>query len=1835
MACFFKYKGSQYTREQLQDVIKNEGNSKTPTWLNYTINDEQSLRDLMGINKDHTLEQYLNENYKDLLANLKNVNSTVKLEFNNDVNSKYVPSSNIVSISLSEIYDNANKSGLSYDEHLKFMIQHELTHAASEGGLQMDGAEEYMNAILTRVRKAYNTKPFIDELRGEAFTQGGYPYSLQNIKEMIADAHSNAYFIEYLKSLSNGQESLWDKIIDFLRNIIGLPKKDSIYNDIINFTNSETFKDFNDYATNPYNNLLRTFIDPLYGNNYSLNTEFIISGRDLDTPDKDVINGLKDLDKAVYALKKQIQLGAQGKVNAKEAEELGRLLKSFTSLQDQKEKVIEGMNILKNVWNISVRIRSDINRLKTDTTMKEYDKLVALQRLINQSESIEFTKPFINKIIAYLQRSDVETTDTKTTVSQLYQINAIGSYVSSEYNEIVQPLLIKILAAESGAAPALKQIIDERDAWLVRLKAAKTDKEKQYAFDEVDKRNELIHKIPLEETLQAVFAGKIPDASMFDLQAQAMALNGHAMIQALYPFVAHKDIELSHYSLLRENIWQTATDKFDKALGIKYRNIEEASEKVSQYVDVVKEFTKNDDGTITPVYEKHIMWITEYSPEYIKQGSLLASTLDYYHDELYKSYNETTETDNQKLKDEYEKAKLALDDFMEKFSNREFNDEYYIPVKILNEKIDTGKKDKYGDAIYTTLNKEKGQIFAKIKGFEDEKARTFDNNVKQSINEDLDSLYAELKDLSSKWDANGILKTGFEKAVSDQAIKHREEKAKTGEYTITESDLERFNEHKQGLQDAFLIKEKSHNDSEALYKKQLDKKTITQEQYDKEIKIIDIDRKRSKDILKTDLERIEITKLSDDFYTDRKEKQRVVSEQIAILMEIEEMKPFFSNIDKNAIKEGYELPQQLSAAFRDFEGTVNGNAFQKNKLEAVKVIKKRQEEINKLSEATDKLLFLSKTDSMRLSELEAINRITILNDVDKAEFDVLNKKKIDLKAFGKKYETVLAPYIAAMKDLYSMMNSDVTDYYIAELQIQEDLIAINLRKEIDENFDTYLSDNGIKVEKGVYFREAYDEDDNLVKIRVAESKMVLIQKLAADEAKIKVKSSEWWINNHFDQNVYDKESKGYIIVESPIYIWKKQIATDEKYILKNQPAQIYSTFVPNADMINKNFKLIGSRLGNPKQGTVYSTNQRFIDMQNDKSSDGKAIFEYSQFLRQFSNETQTNTGMLDSQRLFDFVPGIPKMATENDINFTTKMFDKNTYKNIGIGSISASKNDDVQFATSGSLAKNKSVPFRFNKPLPLDIQTRNVFAAVLAYDNINKQAMNNQELEPIFSAVEYTTRDIGALNKKTISGKFSYKNAFNAVFGNSKNSKKIEEEVPAGETVLHKSIKHALDTMIYGESKTSAMFDTFAGTIDSHKVAGSLKNIASKAIFAGKWFSPLKNTIAGISNALVNSGQTKGFFTERQLLAGQVESLTYMPYIIKHDFKKVGNKSFIGQAARYFQVFQGGVHDDYGKLVQWSALTEVGHVLTIAKNYSEIQLQLASFLAICKANPIELPNGNKVSFLDAYEIKDGVFQTKLGVVISKKESDSLILKVAHMNGNVNGRFREIEKAMLQKNPLGGMAFYLNGYVMPGIKNIYSGYYYSSETEMLRRGYFTEAYQFTRKLAIYGKEIGREQIWNDLNKDEQDRIIKAGKSIGVGITLGILAVLMGSGDDTEKLKQNSSAYNFLLALTMAVASEMQTFIPVPGLGGDEILRKIKTPFAATTQILNMGKLISDLLDYAGGGGTYKTDGANHDGFHDKGDAKWVAGYLKLKGWNFSEYDALLKVQNTKQIQTVRP
>lgn len=1834
--CHYFYKGNEYTKEQMMDVIRSlkQPTNVTEPYRNYTINDVNAIRSVFDVAPDTTLKQHIANILPNELDRLLNLNADVKFEFDEYNNTEYNPATNTISISLSEIYQRTNEWNMDYVDVLSFFIRHEMGHAITTAGLQKGNNEDILTKMYNRVLALQATKPFIDEARGGIHLENGLAYTFKDIYEFAAEAHSNPYFIKYLQSIKNVEGiSIWDRLINFFRELLGMGPKDSQYDEIMDFLNSQRFAEAQYEVLNEDEMAPMSLLETQHAAQFWYNTYNVLLNRGGELDD-DIVAIFDKIPSAISKLKAQLK---DGKLDVKQATIIKNLIEKFYNFRDKKDRIASAMKML----NVAYNTAQDLKQKMADIETKPVgERLLALNGAMNIARSLDFLIPLTNEIDAWLNKPGNKTADTEIFSRQLGAIRDIKNTVEYNYVKLARPTLIKLMASELGELPAAAKYLKEKEAFVEQLKVTTNPLMIKRIQEKIDAYDELIDQLPIPATLEKAMAGQLKDAHMTDLNFNAMALNSHSVIQALHSMIRRKDHALTNRTLDLKNEMQDIIDTFKKNSGIKsFRQIQEVTEPVTEDIEFVDEVIENETtGELTFKTTITKTLIDKYNSTYHSEVVKLQKILDFYNEK--RNVANISEADDIKYNKLFNEAKVKIKLFKRTHGEQEFNDEYYIPIDILDEEIFYTDVD--GKESTFTLRQEREDLFDAIAEAEIAKQQEVQKSAREEATNNLNDVNRDFMELSSLWDKNGNEKTGKEKLLAEQAIKYSEARKKTGTRVQTEEDKEMFAIHKAVIEDRYIKDLRSANDNIESANREYTAGKMPIEKWEDTIKRLNAAKQNVENEYVKSLERIEITRPTDEYFSLQESTDKAIEDIKNLIFADTKLAAAFTERDKDLMQKSYKKLSDLVKAYRDNHGVVDGISFQKNKPEAVKLIKEIQQELELVNEAVDSISGLSKKDRMRYDKLkDKVSTVGMTGD-ERTEYATLNKLKNQKETFAKPYLTkkdpkvpgstdgLLTLYKLAIQERTKLSSSTTSEYYTKYKDGLLNDYRMKAERDIREDLQTYLTDEGINRENGQFIRETTDKNV-ITKDIVAKSEVEMIAILAKKKADSDLLNSEWWKNNHYTVNKYNNLIYRYEEVDEPIYIWNKKTPTDPKHIMAGIPSYAYTTFVSNENMKNENFKLIAHNISTPKKSSMYFGNKNYNALT-------PAYKTLAESLRKFKYRTEEDTEMSSSQRTYNILPSIPKTQNENKIDFTTALLAGKTLSNIKSALYTPSDSEDEQFAQRGSMKKSAIVPFRYNNVLSKDKISMNLFASMLSYDNANANAANMKELEPIFEAAVLSTKDLNTIKKDRVKGAFKIMDLGRRIIGKKKgaDTEEIVTTVVEGNSVLHKTVVHMLDTFIHGETRTLSIMDLGSlGTVDAHKLVGNIKGLASRVIFAGKIFSPIKNSMAGKINALVNSNLGEKFFTKMDYANASIQAPKYIPDLIK-DYKRLGNKSFIGQVMDKFQVLHGGIQNEFGQDIQWSGLTEAGHFLTIAKNISELELQLSSFLAISKANQVTLKDGTKVDFHEAYEMKGGKLEQKDGANLTENDTKSFTEKVAIVNRFINGAFRQDEKAMIEKHPLGNMFYFLNGYVMPGLKNRYASSWYSVEADMQMKGYYREGLKFAADWFKYGRDLN--VVWSTLNNEEKGRVMRFVKEVGTAMTLLFLTILMGSGDDKDKLKKNAPAYNFLLALTMATASEVQTFIPIPGLGFDEIMRKLKSPFAAVSQVINLYTMFTNMMALINpldpNTGRYKSKGID-DGFHDVGDSKFVADLVKFSGYNFKEWSPIDKLMTVKQMQTIRP
>ena len=1873
MACSFFYNGENYTKQELIKLIQEEkiaDNQRVE--INYTQYDQEPLRALFNISPNETLEDYLKLNYEESLNKARLYNRDAKYTFSEDVNSSFDPSINTMNISLSEIFNMAIQNNIDFKEYLDYFINHELDHVVTLAGSLSPNFNKKIEDILNEAREAFvETGGFIDSYRG-GFLFKGFPYGLTNIEELLADYDKNKDFKAWLKTIKskNSDESLWEKILNLVRGLIGLGPVNSLYKEIDNIVNSENFRldgqyildnfpeEFQSQKTFGLNKIWFNTKDLLISQ-YGINPELKNLFENLPKVTGDFKRSLtssKDSQKiALLKLRKQLSLNKNPQFTQyykdkiakyekdlnyldKTEKNLNSLINNLFNSKDTQERVKTLISILQSAYLISVNIETDMNNiLKSNIDLD--DKALLMYTLNIQAESLDILKPTIIQLSKILR--DPSLTDFSGSakfVSQISLIENIKNQVSAEYikfSKKATALRFSIEEVDSELAIRLKNLIDT-----YKLQITQTTDENliQLLNKRIEQTLQQLNKIPTRNVVEAILRGEVPDASLMDLQLQSMALNSHSLIQSASKMINDNDNLLAARRLEKNNIMQSIMSSFKKAVNISsFRNIEnDITNKITVPVTLIKRIYKDVDGSLKEEKLEQRMFITDYSPEYITDFDRIQSYINYYEEERRYNRNlsdKEAEELNSKISELYEKKFEFLKTHQEGY----YKEEYYKHKDILNEKIKGVNSE--GETVELSLNDVYRELFDRIEIQERHKTQTVDSQELIEISEELDNLWNEYSEISSPYTNTGVEKEGIDKLIALQAVKYKEERNKVGSRIFTESDELSYNALLNSFETTKDIKIRGLNRDKLIIKEQLDKNKISEPEYEAELKKIN---RQEAEVLKefdNNVNSIQQTKPTELYFKEREFLQNEVERLRLIIMNIPEIAEPLGGVEelKKLSKENYKKLADLSKSYRDNDGSIDGIAFTKNKPEAVRVVKEIQEAERDLSKQIRRFSGLSFNEIKEYYNLRFLkNKRTSLQQ---DRYNELKSIKDKSKAARIENSDIFEEYENALSRLMELSTPENTKYYKLEYNNQRNALRISLENEANNDLDQFLSDFDLTLNKnGTISKFKTNPDGTITEVKKYQNKLEAISTEISFVLDDKFKESDWYINNHYQREEY-KGQGNYETIDYPIYIWVKQIPKNIIHQGEPEPLFIFKSFIVHDDYINKNHKLIYPGLSVPKKSSPYY-NTKNISNLNSLPSAYKELYNK---LRDFYHQTQEDAEMSDNEKMYDILPSIPKTNQENKIDFVNNLFKDGlgqTIKNFwdtGLGKI----DDDSQIIQDGSIkkiySKNKLIPYRFNNKMDKSIQSSDLFSMLLIYDNINSDVLNKTGLEEIFQTAITATKDIPVITEKLSSGSFNIMNIINRIKNKSK-STKITSIDHNKENVLNATLRHIADTHLYNETKTDATFTVLGQEMDGHKIVSSIKKFSSNMIFGGfKWFGPTKNMLSTIINGFIQTELSQGFASKADYAKAVAIAPTKFRDIIKN-YRKVGNKTHFGQAMDYFKVLHGGIYDEYGKVVQWTALSEFNlSNAAIIKNSLELNGQITTFLSISYANMVEI-NGRKVPFHEAFETKNNKFVPIDGALyngkpITQNDINLFIGKISNINRRLNGSFRLLDKSKFEKNIFGSLTFYLNAFVMPGIKSRYGNYQYLSEADITLRGYYRDGIEF---LIDGFKNFGNfTKVWHTLSKEEQNRVrmFSSEMILSMMFSLAVLALSAGGGDTKKKLKKNNPLFNYLFALTMGVGSEIQTFVPTPGLGGDEFIRKIVTPFASVRQIATFYKSLIHFMEFIGGGGRYKVKTID-DGLHDKGDLKFIADFVSFTGWSMREWDSVEKVIQVKKSQQLR-
>lgn len=1514
---------------------------------------------------------------------------------------------------------------------------------------------------------------------------------------------------------------------------------------------------------------------------------------------------------------KNIKNKLNNTINENERKNLQGIIKNIHELENEENQNLIAFQ-LKGIV-ASVQLSNELIKNLNAMSNSEYDdniKLSYYMSVYKTAKAMDSFKELIIELKDELSSNLVlsNTKDVNTFIGMLGKAISSEDEISFKIQKLVKtPLLNKLVESNEYT---YKPKLDELNQKIANLEKKIADntvsqKDKDAAFNTLALvRRELQvfkEKAPTRENLEKILNGIFKDANILSHIFESKIANGNPLVATLQNIINNIYDEAGQRMLFSKNEAQDMLDKYSKATGTGLRDMDKKYEQIRDIVaiptniklDDNKNPLLNDNGAYQFDYVNQDTLLSNIDNSYITQYLELQMIKDFYLDKHKDNiYNNRTD-DNI-----YKKYKESLNNF-QKFVNenseKEYTQEIYDFKAIMDEVID-GK----------TLREITGDLYHQLDEQYSNLEAAPDSVSRENILLRIKDIYIEIKRLKTEYYEDGTKKEGNDLKIAQLLAKYNKLRYEYYESNLSDSARSRYEFDKEELEK----KKQQYIDSgnEATYRK--------------------------------NLSRIQEETISPDYFDALKNIGQELNDLNNILADIAE-KQLSNYFDKDILKQQrkdiYEEIVQLARPYRDEDGIIDGITLTKKHPEVALKIKNLQQYIEDLKYETSKIGSLSIAES---AEFETLRIKEFRNQEEQNRLAELTEKQKVLSNFRKQNEELLKQREALYKQLDDLSTTYSTDYYDKEL---EDRIRIERSKEniINQakdflNSKNKISINGVIYEKGVknkdqnawYQHQLFGKKLDYIPLNdLGESGQdelldIAIGYLASESVKL----TDWWKDNHFQVWKFNKELKTWNKEDRPIYIWEHQTPKNPNFI-ETKPAKQYYKFTVKDQYINKDYKNTYRGIPLPKAGKF--ENERYKKLKKET-----AVFEFlNYFTNKYLDIQSTYDAKGDSVKMGCVLPAIIKTSGENQVNNQNKLlsfdgtFSEMFKTNVGV------TDTDTSYLIGGSQSNNKTVPIRFVGKIDTKQQTKNIVASILLFEYHSSlyKALNNNL--PLFEASQLIASNANVLESKNYADKLSFpKKIFNMFFRKTNSSKKEEETSVKNieKSVLSKSIDDVLDIFVYGQRMKPQILNLGPlGNVDLSKVSSGILGFAAKTIFMGNVISAVNNSLSTRLQVIINSGIKSNLYSLTNLKNAQAKAPKYTKNLLM-DWTKLGNKSLIGQVLDYFSFLAENPSREITSKSEFTALKNKVEFLTSPKQMSEFEVLFVQFLTMADATSVKV-NGipNKLSNIEEiFELESGKLKLKDGVEFTKEQERSFRGKFQSLARKVAGAYRTTEISSIETNWAGKSGMFLRRYFVGMATNRFQGTRFSIQEGDIYTGYQREV---IKNLGRLFKEYKGNVIkyWDTLSDKEKGSHIKMLTEYGLLLVFIGLFSLLGGDDDKKQLEQNSWAYNMQLVALLRAKTELQQF--VPGYGTDDLIRVGKNPFMVFQTLGNIAKTISLIVPtIMGDEDAYYKQGNDlwspiFGKFHEKGDSKLLANFLKIVGHTGASFSPSEYIVNFKNAQ----
>lgn len=896
--------------------------------------------------------------------------------------------------------------------------------------------------------------------------------------------------------------------------------------------------------------------------------------------------------------------------------------------------------------------------------------------------------------------------------------------------------------------------------------------------------------------------------------------------------------------------------------------------------------------------------------------------------------------------------------------------------------------------------------------------------------------------------------------------------------------------------------------------------------------------------------------LSDQFYNDRQ----------AITDEIDSITSKISDSDEaKKIQIGKywkDIIEQVKG-FRDQNGQPIGTQLEQDK---VKQIYKDQEKINEMKDALMRMNGLTRQEQEELEGFYAMFSSGLVLSVSEQErFNELNTKK-QIRGLSQADKNRLNGLFQQLQDLQSKIP---TEYYLETLN--EKLLQAGINQTVDfTNVDSFLN------------KQSMD-------------------KLLESSGNFK----SWFLANHIEKTKWNAEAQSQEDVYERLYIWNRIIPNDLKLkeALQNNDYQALlkvDTPYVKIKKANKFYfyriknehytpKVVGNTVdnrGNWLPKTVADgaaddkyENKKFFEMKNAKSPTEQDLFKTLEVYKKYLLSAQD--GSVRYGRLYLEVPRMRKESIENLNNLTSNPGGaiKNMLHLVKDRLSFKSKADDFDVNLAGTPNEAKmyvmtdlfgneisSIPVKYMSKLEADDISLDLGRTITKYASSLRTNKALHDINPIARALQKVIQEEGIKDVNKMSSKNAFSKLTNLIGVRSNENTRLKTLNNMLERDLE-GIENKMELGVFGNRVAQHLMKLAAFGSLALNIPAGVKNLAAARIQGAL------ETITGENYTLKEWTNASGVFVSR-----------FIPRLMR-DYNKLANKSLESQMMELFDPVQGTYGERLGHEFAGSVKRDLSnlHFTTSPQKFGEIEAQGTTMVALLMHQRVTmLKDGveTKIPYFDAWEVRDGKIQLKEGVDKSYAPGGegftTFKLKQHKVNELLQGAYAKSNQPEINRYTIGRMTTFMRRYFIPGAVNRFATRRPNVALGTLREGYYVSAVHVSMEMLKSGMKN-----WHLFSPVEKQNFWKTLTEMGYSMMfLGLLALCGYNDDDKDrfkKIKNNDWAMNMFIYEMLMIKGEAETFIPIPGMGVNELLRIKDSPSIAFPLINKYYKVFSHLYD----------------------------------------------------------